>query len=321
MKNVLVTGGAGFIGSNLCDSLLKLDYKVINLDNFNDYYNPCYKRINIINTQLDPNYVLVQGDIRNNEVLRRIFSKYNIDIVIHLAALPGVRRSIENPREYIDIDINGTANLLEFCSKYEVSKLIFASSSSVYGNNKIPFNEEDKIDSQMSPYAAAKAAGELFCKAYNNLYGISIVCLRFFTVYGPRQRPEMAIHNFTRLIDEGKEILIYGDGTSSRDFTYIDDITQGIIASMKLNCNFEIFNLGNSNSINIEELIHLIEKKLGKVAKKNYLETQRGDAFSTCADITKAIQLLNYKPDTQIEQGIDKFVDWYNSYKYIYSGN
>jgi UDP-glucuronate 4-epimerase len=321
MKYILVTGGAGFIGSNLCEALLKLDYKVINLDNFNDYYNPCYKRINIINAQLNPNYILIQGDIRDNELLDKIFTKYNIDTVVHLAALAGVRKSIENPNECIDIDINGTVNLLEACNKHMVSKMVFASSSSVYGNNKIPFNEGDIVNSQMSPYAAAKAAGELLCRTYNNMYKLPIVCLRFFTVYGPRQRPEMAIHNFIRCVDEGKEIVIYGDGTSTRDYTFVDDIIHGIISAIKIGCDFEIFNLGNSNSITLNYLINLIENKLGKTAIKNYTNLQRGDVFNTFADITKAKRLLNYNPSIPIEKGIDLFVNWYYLYKDLFKIN
>jgi UDP-glucuronate 4-epimerase len=318
MKSALVTGGAGFIGSNLCEKLLSLGYKVINIDNFSDYYNPCIKRVNISNSLTNPNYVLVQGDIRDRELLDVVFSKYEVETVIHLAALPGVRKSIECPWEYMDVDITGTVNILEACRKYKISKLIFASSSSVYGNNKMPFVEEDVVNSQMSPYAMAKAAGELLCRTYHNLYQLSIVCLRFFTVYGPRQRPEMAIHKFTNLIDEGKEITIYGDGTNARDFTYIDDIVEGIVASMNIKVGFEIFNLGNSNMININDLIYIIEKNLKKTANKNYISLQSGDVMNTCSNISKSKAMLDYSPSTSIEEGVALFVIWYNSYKNIY---
>lgn len=318
MKSVLVTGGAGFIGSNLCDSLLELGYRVVNIDSFSDYYNPYIKRVNIVNSLKYSNYVLVQGDIRDRKLLHEVFAKYNFDTVIHLAAIAGVRKSIETPWEYMDVDVTGTVNILEVCRKYEVKKVVFASSSSVYGNNKMPFVEKDVVDSQMSPYAAAKASGELLCKTYHNLYGMPIVCLRFFTVYGPRQRPEMAIHKFTRLIDEGKAITIYGDGTNSRDYTYIDDINQGIISAMNIKTGFEIFNLGNSNSININNLICLIEKSIGKTAIKNYIKLQDGDVLNTCSDINKSKELLNYNPCTTIEKGIDLFVSWFKTYKNLY---
>lgn len=321
MKYILVTGGSGFIGSHLCEKLLELGYLVINLDNFNEFYNPCFKKINIVNAQFNPNYILIQADIRNSDILNKIFSKYEIDTVIHLAALAGVRNSIENPMEYVDVDINGTVNILESCRINKVKKIIFASSSSVYGVRPTPFHEYEYVDSQTSPYATAKAAGELYCRTYNNLYKIPTVCLRFFTVYGPRQRPEMAIHNFTKCIDEGREIQIFGEGISSRDYTYIDDIVQGIISTINFDCNFEIFNLGNSKTVNLNYLISLIENKLGKLGNKKYIKVQMGDVLDTCSDISKAQRLLNYNPSTDIEVGIEKFINWYNIYKNIYNKN
>lgn len=313
MKTVLVTGGSGFIGSHLCESLLGLNYKVINLDNFNDYYDPLIKWDNIKIAKTNPNYTLFQGDIRDNQLLDSIFKLHKIDIIIHLAALAGVRKSIDNPLEYVDIDIKGTVSLLEYANEYRVKKFIFASSSSVYGTNPLPFRECDPVVSQISPYAAAKQSCELFCYTYNKLYHIPIVCLRFFTVYGPRQRPEMAIHNFTRLINEGKEISIYGSGNTSRDYTYIDDIIDGIISSINLNCSFEIFNLGNSNPTNIKYLVSLIETNLKKKAFINYTLMQAGDVEHTFADVSKAQALLNYTPKVSIEAGIEKFVKWFNS--------
>lgn len=321
MNTILVTGGAGFIGSNLCESLLKQNYRVINLDNFNDYYDPSIKRCNIEEASLNSNYTLIEGNILDTELLDSIFKGFNIDKIIHLAAIAGVRNSIENPLEYVDTDIKGTVNLLEMCRRYKVSKFAFASSSSVYGANKIPFSEEDHLSVQLSPYAASKYSGEMFCKTYNLLYGIPIVCLRFFTVYGPRQRPDMAIRKFTRLIDEGNEILVYGNGESSRDYTYIDDIIDGIISSMELNCDFEIFNLGSSEPIKILDLIKLIEKKLNKKAKIIFIGSQAGDPLYTYADISKSGEMLGYDPKVRINDGIEKFIDWYKDQGIILNGS
>lgn len=314
MSTILVTGGAGFIGSHLCERLLALEHKVINIDNFNDFYNPMIKRNNIISVETNPNYVLIQGDIRDKNILNQIFANYDIDIVIHLAALAGVRKSIKNPIEYIDVDIGGTVNLMELCKDYNISKFIFASSSSVYGTNKVPFSENDCISDPVSPYAASKLSGELFCKTYHHLYKIPTICLRFFTVYGSRQRPEMAIHNFVKSISEGKEINIFGNGKSSRDYTYIDDIIEGIIGAINLDCGFEIFNLGNSNPITLNKLIDLIEQKVGKTALKRYFQIQKGDVEHTFADITKANKLLGYSPKINISNGVENFVKWYNEY-------
>jgi UDP-glucuronate 4-epimerase len=311
MSTILVTGGAGFIGSHLAEKLLEYGHKVINLDNFNDFYDPMIKRKNISKGSLSPRYTLVEGDIRDKILLESIFTTFKIDTVVHIAALAGVRKSIENPLEYIDVDIKGTVNLLEHCRIYKVKKFIYASTSSVYGLNPTPFKEEDNIKTPISPYAAAKQASELFCRTYHTLYGMPIVCLRFFTVYGPRQRPEMAIHYFTRAIDEEKEILVFGDGSSSRDYTYIDDIIKGIVASIHLNCEFEIFNLGNSNPIKLNYLIDLIEKELGKNAYRVYLEMQSGDVEHTYADIKRSKAMLGYEPSVSIEEGIERFVYWY----------
>ncbi len=321
MNAILVTGGAGFIGSSLCEKLLQQNYNVINMDNFNNYYDPIIKRCNIENASCNSNYTLIEGNILDTELLDSIFKSFNIDKVIHLAAIAGVRNSIENPLEYVDVDIKGTVNLLQMCKKYKISKFVFASSSSVYGVNKIPFNEEDHLSLQLSPYAASKYCGEMFCKTYNLLYGIPIVCLRFFTVYGPRQRPDMAIHKFTKLIDEDNEILIYGNGDSSRDYTYIDDIVDGIIASMNLDCDFEIFNLGSSESVKILYLIALIEKGINKKAKVKFINTQAGDALYTFADIEKAKEALGYSPKVCIGDGIDKFIAWYKSNKLVINGS
>jgi UDP-glucuronate 4-epimerase len=311
MSIVLVTGGAGFIGSHLCEKLLLLGHDVINIDNFNSYYDPLLKRRNCIEAQAKQNYKLIQGDIRDKVLLGQVFKKYKIDTIIHLAALAGVRKSIENTLEYVDVDIKGTVNLLEFSKMYNIKKFIFASTSSVYGFNGTPFKEEDSVISQASPYAVAKLSGELFCRNYNRLYGIPIVCLRFFTVYGPRQRPEMAIHHFTRCIEEGREVTIFGNGKSSRDYTYIEDIIQGIIASMQVKSSFDIFNLGGAEPVALNDLIYVIEKKLGKTSKKVYLGNQQGDVEHTYADITKAKKQLGYSPKVKLEEGIERFIHWY----------
>ena len=315
MSTILVTGGAGFIGSHLCEKLLEIGHKVINIDNFNDFYDPKIKRDNIKFAQTNVDYTLVEGDIRDNEVLDKIFKQFNIDMVIHLAALAGVRKSVESPLEYIDVDIKGTVNLLEYSKSYGIKKFIFASSSSVYGLNSVPFKEDDFVSSPISPYAAAKLSGELFCRTYNNLYNIPIACLRSFTVYGPRQRPEMAIHNFTKRIDEGFEVPIFGNGMSFRDYTFIDDIIDGIVALSNLDFNFEIFNLGNSQPVQLNHLVNLIEKKIGKPAYKSYLKMQQGDVKYTYADISKAKSMLGYEPKVGIEEGVDRFIAWYKKSK------
>ncbi len=311
MNNVLVTGGAGFIGSHLCEKLLKAGYTVTCLDNFNNCYLPSIKRDNLLNCCRHCCYKLVEGNILDCTLLSDLFSSCSFDAVIHLAALAGVRSSIDNAADYVDVDVKGTVNLLEECRKHSIKKFIFASSSSVYGSGADIFKEDMAADSQVSPYAAAKRCGELFCRAYNSLYGIPVACLRFFTVYGPRQRPDMAIHIFTKAIFEGTEINVYGDGTSCRDYTYIDDITDGILAAMCLPCSFEIFNLGSSEPVNIKALINVIEKKASRSARINYLPKQPGDVPHTLADISKAEDILDYHPHTKLDEGIDQFIQWY----------
>lgn len=311
MNNVLVTGGAGFIGSHLCEKLLKAGCTVTCLDNFNDSYSPSIKRDNVLNSCRHCCYKLAEGSILDLRLLDDLFSHNSFDAVIHLAALAGVRSSIDNAADYADVDIKGTVNLLEECRKHDIKKFVFASSSSVYGSNTDILREDMTADSQVSPYAAAKRSGELFCRTYNSLYGIPIACLRFFTVYGPRQRPDMAIYKFTEAILEGRTINIYGDGTSCRDYTYIDDITDGIIAAMNMPLDFEIFNLGNSEAVSITELIKVIEEKTGKKANINFLPEQPGDVPHTLADISKAERLLDYHPCIKLDEGIERFVRWY----------
>ncbi len=311
---ILVTGGAGFIGSNLCESLIK-ENQIFCLDNFCNYYNPEIKRNNIKNILNDGNFTLCEGDIRDSDFLNRIFSDNRIDIVIHLAGMAGVRPSIENPEYYADVNINGTIKILEVMKKYDVKNLIFASTSSIYGNNKkIPFSESDNVDFPISPYASTKKACELIIHNYYHLYGVSSTILRFFTVYGPRQRPDLAIHKFTDLISSGKEITVFGDGSTSRDYTFIEDIVSGITSAVEYNrskCSYDVINLGNNSPVKLTEMIQTIEDSLGIKAKKKYMEMQPGDVDITYADITKAENKLNYKPTTSFEEGIRRFTLWY----------
>jgi UDP-glucuronate 4-epimerase len=309
---ILVTGCAGFIGSHVTDRLLGSGVQVIGIDNKDSFYDPSIKQKNIEHNLQNPDFRFEQVDIRDSDALDVIFKDSTIDTVIHLAARAGVRPSIKDPLLYEDVNIKGTLNLLEMAKTHGIKNFIFGSSSSVYGaNEKVPFNEKDNVDQAISPYAASKKACETFCYTYHHLYDIPVVCLRFFTVYGPRQRPEMAIHKFTRLIDEGREIEMYGDGTSKRDYTYIDDIVSGIVAAMQTKQGYEIINLGNSNVVELRYLIQLIEQNLGKEARIQTLPDQPGDVPITYADISKARALLNYAPTTNIEQGIENFVQWY----------
>jgi len=313
VKKVLVTGGSGFIGSHLCERLLKEGYFVINLDNFNNYYDPKIKWRNIQEALKSQNYALYVGDIRDNKILDQITQEQGrIDIVCHLAAMAGVRNSLKDPVEYVSVDIGGTVNILEFARRNEVEKFVFASSSSVYGkNSKVPFSEDDPLEGQVSPYATAKRAGELYCQTYSEIYKIPTVALRFFTVYGPRQRPEMAIHLFTRLIMEGKPIPVFGDGSTARDYTYIDDIIEGVYKAMLYDkTKFEIFNLGNSKTVKLSELIAIIEQVTGKKAIIDRKPMQLGDVEITYANIEKSNSLLSYRPEREINRGVSEFYEW-----------
>lgn len=309
---ILVTGGAGFIGSHLVDKLLKEKLEIVVVDDFNDFYDPQIKRKNVENHLKNKNYKLYEGDICNFEFLKEIFSKYPFKMIVHLAARAGVRPSLKDPLLYERTNGIGTLNLLELAKIHNIKNFIFASSSSVYGiNSKVPFSEDDPIEKPISPYASTKRANELMCFTYHHLYGLNITCLRFFTVYGPRQRPEMAIYKFTNLIYDGKPIPVYGDGKTRRDFTYIEDIMEGVLASMEKCYPFEIINLGESKTIELLELIQLIEKNLKKRAKIDFLPLQPGDVPITYADISKAKKLLNYNPRYPIEKGIEEFTDWF----------
>ncbi len=312
MSKILITGGAGFIGSHLTQRLLEEGLQIICLDNFDSFYDPRIKRFNISSFINHRYYKLIEGDIRDVKLLKDLFSREDIATIIHIAAKAGVRPSIKEPQLYGDVNVMGTINLLEMARHHHVKKFIFASSSSVYGvNQKLPFSEEDKVDNPVSPYAATKRAGELLCYTYHHLYSIPVVCLRFFTVYGPRQRPEMAIHKFTRLIYEDKPVPVYGDGSSRRDYTYIDDIIDGLVASIERELSYEIINLGESKTVELLDLISLIEKNLKKKAIIQWLPEQPGDVPITYADINKAKKLLDYNPSTNIEEGIERFVRWF----------
>ncbi len=307
---VLVTGAAGFIGSHLCERLIVQGIHVIGLDNFDSFYDPEIKRRNLSDLMDSPLFDLAEADIRDEHVLHRIMAD-PIDIVVHLAAKAGVRPSIEDPMGYQDVNIRGTMEVLESARRFGVRKVVFASSSSVYGNNsKVPFAESDSVDNPISPYAATKKAGELLCYTYSHLYGMDITCLRFFTVYGPRQRPDLAIHKFARLIEQGKPVPVYGDGSMRRDFTYIDDIIDGTIAAMERCQGYEIFNLGESRPVRVDELILRLEKALGKKAILERLPMQPGDVVQTFADIDKARRKLGFEAKTPLEFGLAKFAEW-----------
>lgn len=336
--NFLVTGGSGFIGSHLVEKLRQGGHSVINVDNFDDFYDYKVKVRNTLEslgkspefkfseksedlkhlqekTQSE-NYHLYPTDIRDLEGLREIFSRHSFDMVIHLAALAGVRPSIERPLDYQSVNIQGSLNLWELCRAFGVKKFIMASSSSVYGNNeKVPFAENDVVDFPISPYAATKKCGEVMGHTYHHLYGLDIVQLRFFTVYGPRQRPDLAIHKFAKLISDGQEIPFYGDGSTARDYTFISDIISGILGAIDYleghSGVYEIINLGESEVITLNQMVQTLEAALHTKARKKPLPPQPGDVQRTNADITKARQLLNYAPQTNFQNGIKIFVEWF----------
>lgn len=311
---ILVTGAAGFIGSNLVDALLKRGAIVTGLDNFDPFYDRKIKELNIESALKNPGYNFREGDIRDNEFINDCLRNFNPDIIVHLAAKAGVRPSLSDPQEYYDVNVMGTLNLLEAMKANKIKKMIFASSSSVYGNNeKVPFSETDNVDYPISPYAASKKAGELLCFTYHNLYDFDIFCLRFFTVYGQRQRPDLAIHKFTKALLNDQFISLYGDGSTRRDYTHIDDIVHGIIESIKRVTGYEIFNLGESSTVSLKKLVTILENYTNKEAKIKYLPMQEGDVIQTFADITKARNLLNYKPVINIEAGIKNYVKYFIS--------
>ena len=337
--NYLITGGSGFIGSHLVEYLLKNGHSVINVDNFDDFYDYKIKINNTLESvglpvdfQFSEKEADIEGvshklkaisdyrfhytDIRDLEGMRQIFSQHKIDMVVHLAALAGVRPSIERPLDYVDVNIRGTMNLWELCKEFGIKKFICASSSSVYGNNeKVPFAETDTVDKPISPYAATKKCGEILGHTYHHLYQIDMIQLRFFTVYGPRQRPDLAIHKFTKLIDNQKEIPFYGDGTTARDYTFVEDIIDGVVKSIKYleqhQGVYEILNLGESEVITLKEMVETLEKTLEEKVMLNRQSMQPGDVQKTNADITKAKNLIDYAPKTNFQNGIKKFVEWF----------
>lgn len=344
MKNFLITGGAGFIGSTVAERLLNRGDKVVVVDNFNDFYDynrkirnileiinnfnkidefenllkneKISKLIEIVNSD---NFTLIYGDIRDRETMDRIFAENSFDLVFNPAAMAGVRPSLLDPMLYEDVNVRGYMNLLELCKKYRVKKFVQASSSSVYGNNKeVPFKETAVVDFAISPYAATKKSCEVMGHVYHKLYNIDMVQLRFFTVYGPKQRPDLAIHKFTKMILEDKPIPFYGDGTTKRDYTYIDDIVDGILKSMNYLFNnenvYEIFNLGESHIVSLKEMVETIENALGKKAILDIQPMQPGDVDKTYADISKAKAMIGYDPQTNFSEGIRKFVEWYKRY-------
>ncbi|HUU85641.1 MAG TPA: NAD-dependent epimerase/dehydratase family protein [Phycisphaerae bacterium] len=310
MATALVTGAAGFIGSHVSEALLGAGWRVTGLDSFDEYYDPQVKRRNLAACLESDRFRLVEGDIRDAECVAA--ASDGVDAIVHLAARAGVRPSIEQPLVYADVNFNGTGVLLEAAAKGGIGRFVFASSSSVYGNNKkVPFSESDRVDHPISPYAATKKAGELLCHTYHHLFGMDVTCLRFFTAYGARQRPDLAIHKFTRLIEAGEPIPVYGDGSMMRDHTYIDDIVDGVMAAIERCKGYEIYNLGGSRPIALSDLIAAIEEALGKKAVIDRLPLQPGDVERTFADLTRAQRDLGYQPRTDLATGLKVFVEWF----------
>lgn len=317
-KRILLTGGAGFIGSHVAEALIRRGTQLSIVDNLDNFYALSRKRLNLQEIRNAGAYEFFEADVRDMDALRKVAEHVQPEIVIHLAARAGVRPSIEQPALYESVNVAGTVNLLEIAREFKVQRLIFGSSSSVYGiTNTVPFCEDDLETRPISPYAATKLAAELMCYTYTHLYGLTILCLRFFTVYGPRQRPDLAIHKFTALIESGEPIPVYGDGSMGRDYTYVDDIVAGVIASLEYapepKLPFEVFNLGNSHPVRLRELIAQLEAATGKKALQDRLPDQPGDVPITWANIDKARRLLGYSPKTSMEQGLRNFVAWYRS--------
>lgn len=313
-RTILLTGAAGFIGSHTALALVKEGDTVIGIDNLNDYYNPQWKKDNLKKLSTYQNFKFFESDICNFSQMEKIIKNSKFDAIIHLAARAGVRPSIEQPLLYQEVNVGGTLNLLELARQYNVKSFVFASSSSVYGNQeKIPFSETDPVNRPISPYAATKRAGELLCHTYSHLHHINCICLRFFTVYGPGGRPDMAPYLFTEAILKSKSINKFGDGSSERDYTYINDIVAGVVAASHLKKPFEIINLGNNQPISLNDFIKLLEKITGKKMKIKQLPMQAGDVKRTYADISKAQKLLAFKPKTTFEEGLSKLVAWYSA--------
>lgn len=314
--HVLVTGGAGFIGSHLSRRLLGRGDRVTVLDDFNDFYAPERKRLNVAPLLELPSYRLVEGDIRDQSLVDELFASSDFDAVVHLAARAGVRPSLREPILYEDVNCIGTLRLLEAARHHGPEVFVFGSSSSVYGiNEKVPFAEEDEVSRPISPYATTKRSGELMCYNYHHLYGLKVSCLRFFTVYGPAQRPEMAIHKFARLLAHGETVPMFGDGSSRRDYTYIDDIIDGLVAALDAAPGFEIFNLGGAETTSLSDLVRWLAEELAVEPRIEYLPQQPGDVPITFADVTKAGRLLGYSPKVPIREGLRRFVAWYRDHE------
>jgi UDP-glucuronate 4-epimerase len=314
-QHILVTGGAGFIGSHLVRRLLGRGDRVTALDDFDDFYDPARKRENVDGVRRSPGgerFALVEGDIRDAALVDQLFERGRFDAVVHLAARAGVRPSLREPVLYEDVNCIGTLRLLEAARRHGPQVFLFGSSSSVYGiNSKVPFSEDDEVNQPISPYATTKRAGELLCFNYHHLYGMRTACLRFFTVYGPAQRPEMAIHKFTDLLFRGRTVPLFGDGESRRDYTYVDDIVDGLVATLELAPGFEIINLGGAETISLAELVDLLAAELAVEPRIEYLPVQPGDVPITYADVSKAARLLAYSPRVPIREGLKRFVAWY----------
>lgn len=323
VKRVLLTGGAGFIGSNLAEALLHRGFQLTLVDNLDDFYSPLRKKANLKEIKRAGEFAFANEDIRSAAKMRDVVVRARPDAIVHLAVRPGVRPSIEQPLLYERVNIGGTLNLLEVARQAGVSKFIFGSSSSVYGaTSKMPFSEDHMELRPISPYGATKLAGEMFGYTYAHLYGLPVICLRFFTVYGPRQRPDLAIHKFTALIEEGKPLPIFGDGSAGRDYTYVDDIVAGVMSALEYRLPdsgppFDIFNLGNSHPVTLAELVRLLEETTGRKAVQDRQPMQPGDVPITWADVSKSSRLLGYRPSTQLEEGLKKFVAWYREQKRV----
>jgi UDP-glucuronate 4-epimerase len=310
-SKVLVTGGAGFIGSHVVEHLLERGDQVVVLDNFNDFYDPAIKRSN---AELLKGARVVEGDLRDEGLVARLFEEERLDAVVHLAAMAGVRPSLLDPLHYTDVNVRGTQVLLRQLEQRPEVRLVFASSSSVYGSNeRVPFREDDDIHHPISPYAATKRAGELLCYTHHHLYGTPISCLRYFTVYGPRQRPEMAIHAFVRRTLAGEPIPIFGDGSTRRDYTYVADIVDGTVRALDRCEGYEIYNLGESQTISLADLVEAIGKACGVAPRLDRRPLQPGDVMVTYADVTKARERLGYRPSTSIQVGLEHFLEWYRA--------
>jgi UDP-glucuronate 4-epimerase len=322
-SKVLLTGGAGFIGSHAAEALLRRGMSLTIVDNLDDFYSPARKKANLDEARQAGGFEFLEVDIRDYSRLRKIFNDARPDVVVHLAARAGVRPSIEQPLLYESVNVGGTANLLELCREFSVRKFIFGSSSSVYGATSVaPFSESHIELRPISPYAATKLSNELSCYTYAHLFGLAVICLRFFTVYGPRQRPDLAIHKFTALLEAGKPLPVFGDGSTGRDYTFVDDIVNGILAALDYDPHdptgapFDIFNLGNSHPVKLTDLIEQLERATGRQAVREQKPMQPGDVPLTWADISKAGRLLGFQPKIRLEEGLARFVTWYRAAKH-----